>query len=91
MNISIVRVPGELTTVFVTNLTAFNLYAVTVTAFTGSVEDASSDGKVVGPIVFQTLEEGTGVKPYHYFLPYFSAFASCLIFFVQSQKTLPKM
>uniref|UniRef100_A0A3B5QTL2 Protein tyrosine phosphatase receptor type Q n=1 Tax=Xiphophorus maculatus TaxID=8083 RepID=A0A3B5QTL2_XIPMA len=57
VNISIVRVPGELTTVFVTNLTAFNLYAVTVTAFTGSVEDASSDGKAVGPIVFQTLEE----------------------------------
>uniref|UniRef100_A0A3B5N152 Protein tyrosine phosphatase receptor type Q n=1 Tax=Xiphophorus couchianus TaxID=32473 RepID=A0A3B5N152_9TELE len=57
VNISIVRVPGELTTVFVTNLTAFNLYAVTVTAFTGSVEDASSDGKAIGPIVFQTLEE----------------------------------
>ncbi|XP_014873798.1 phosphatidylinositol phosphatase PTPRQ isoform X2 [Poecilia latipinna] len=57
VNISIVRVPGELTTVFVTNLTAFNLYAVTVTAFTGSVEDAGSDGKAVGPIVFQTLEE----------------------------------
>ncbi|XP_008410634.1 phosphatidylinositol phosphatase PTPRQ isoform X3 [Poecilia reticulata] len=57
VNISIVRFPEELTTVFVTNLTAFNLYAVTVTAFTGSVEDAGSDGKAVGPIVFQTREE----------------------------------
>uniref|UniRef100_A0A3Q2DRE6 Protein tyrosine phosphatase receptor type Q n=1 Tax=Cyprinodon variegatus TaxID=28743 RepID=A0A3Q2DRE6_CYPVA len=57
VNISIVRGPGELTTVFVTNLTAFSNYAVTVTAFTGSLEDAGSDGRAIGPIVFQTLEE----------------------------------
>ncbi|XP_036006075.1 phosphatidylinositol phosphatase PTPRQ [Fundulus heteroclitus] len=57
VNISIVRGPGEMTTVFVTNLTAFNLYAVTVTAFTGSLEDAGSEGKAIGPIVIQTLEE----------------------------------
>uniref|UniRef100_A0A3Q2Q8Z4 Protein tyrosine phosphatase receptor type Q n=1 Tax=Fundulus heteroclitus TaxID=8078 RepID=A0A3Q2Q8Z4_FUNHE len=57
VNLSIVRGPGEMTTVFVTNLTAFNLYAVTVTAFTGSLEDAGSEGKAIGPIVIQTLEE----------------------------------
>ncbi|KAM4554453.1 phosphatidylinositol phosphatase PTPRQ [Fundulus diaphanus] len=57
VNMSIVRGPGELTTVFVTNLTAFNHYAVTVTAFTGSLEDAGSKGKAIGPIVIQTLEE----------------------------------
>ncbi|XP_008281722.1 phosphatidylinositol phosphatase PTPRQ [Stegastes partitus] len=57
MNISIVRAPGELMTVIVTNLTAFTRYAVTVTAFTGPLEHAARDGKAVGPIDFQTLEE----------------------------------
>uniref|UniRef100_A0A3B5AC43 Protein tyrosine phosphatase receptor type Q n=1 Tax=Stegastes partitus TaxID=144197 RepID=A0A3B5AC43_9TELE len=59
MNISIVRAPGELMTVIVTNLTAFTRYAVTVTAFTGPLEHAARDGKAVGPIDFQTLEEPT--------------------------------
>ncbi|MEQ2299302.1 hypothetical protein AMECASPLE_013839, partial [Ameca splendens] len=57
MNISIVRGPGELTTVFVTNLRAFSRYAVTVTAFTGSLENVGSDGKANGPLFFQTLED----------------------------------
>lgn len=42
----------------VTNLTAFTLYFVTVTAFTGPLERAASDGKAIGPFEFQTLEEG---------------------------------
>ncbi|MEQ2262201.1 hypothetical protein XENORESO_001073, partial [Xenotaenia resolanae] len=57
MNISIVRGPGELTTVFVTNLRAFSRYVVTVTAFTGSLDNVGSDGKAVGPSFIQTLEE----------------------------------
>ncbi|MED6235660.1 hypothetical protein ATANTOWER_031113, partial [Ataeniobius toweri] len=57
MNISIVRGPGELTTVFVTNLRAFSHYAVTVTAFTGLLDNVGSDGKAIGPSFFQTLEE----------------------------------
>ncbi|KAF7224525.1 receptor type Q [Nothobranchius furzeri] len=57
VNFSVVRAPGELMTVVVTNLTAFTSYAVTVTAFTGTREQASSDGKAVGPLVFRTLEE----------------------------------
>nr|XP_057932138.1 phosphatidylinositol phosphatase PTPRQ [Doryrhamphus excisus] len=57
LNYSAVRAPGELTTVVVTNLTAFSRYSVTVTAFTGSVEHAPKDGKAVGPILFLTLEE----------------------------------
>ncbi|XP_047246635.1 phosphatidylinositol phosphatase PTPRQ [Girardinichthys multiradiatus] len=56
MNISIVRGPGELTTVFVTNLRAFSHYAVTVTAFTGSLDNVGSDGKAIG-LFIQTLEE----------------------------------
>ncbi|XP_034444644.1 phosphatidylinositol phosphatase PTPRQ isoform X3 [Hippoglossus hippoglossus] len=56
-NMSTVRAPGELTTVVVTNLTAFTLYSVTVTAFTGPLALAASDGKAVGPTGFQTLEE----------------------------------
>lgn len=58
VNISIVRAPGELMTVVVTNLTAFTHYSVTITAFTGPLEHASSDGKAIGPLDFQTLEEG---------------------------------
>lgn len=42
----------------VTNLTAFSRYFVTITAFTGPLEHAASDGKAIGPIEFQTLEEG---------------------------------
>ncbi|KAM3608908.1 uncharacterized protein V6R79_006653 [Siganus canaliculatus] len=57
VNISTVRAPGELRTVVVTNLTAFTQYMVTVTAFTGLLENAASDGKSMGPIEFQTLEE----------------------------------
>ncbi|XP_040894486.1 phosphatidylinositol phosphatase PTPRQ [Toxotes jaculatrix] len=57
LNISTVRAPGELTTVVVTNLTAFTLYSVTIFAFTGPVELAASDGKAIGPTAFQTLEE----------------------------------
>ncbi|XP_047451818.1 phosphatidylinositol phosphatase PTPRQ, partial [Mugil cephalus] len=57
VNISIVRAPGELMTVVVTNLTAFTHYFVTITAFTGPLEHAGSDGKAIGPLDFQTLEE----------------------------------
>ncbi|XP_061677981.1 phosphatidylinositol phosphatase PTPRQ [Syngnathoides biaculeatus] len=57
LNYSSVLAPRELTTVIVTNLTAFSLYFVTVTAFTGPLERAAEDGKAVGPLVFQTLEE----------------------------------
>ncbi|XP_031716794.1 phosphatidylinositol phosphatase PTPRQ [Anarrhichthys ocellatus] len=57
LNISTVRAPGELTTVVVTNLTAFTRYLVTITAFTGPLEYAASDGKSIGPIEFQTMEE----------------------------------
>uniref|UniRef100_A0A3B4FMX1 Protein tyrosine phosphatase receptor type Q n=1 Tax=Pundamilia nyererei TaxID=303518 RepID=A0A3B4FMX1_9CICH len=57
VNISIVRAPGELMTIVVTNLMAFSRYSVTITAFTGDLEHASSDGKAIGPIYFQTKEE----------------------------------
>uniref|UniRef100_G3PI72 Protein tyrosine phosphatase receptor type Q n=1 Tax=Gasterosteus aculeatus TaxID=69293 RepID=G3PI72_GASAC len=57
LNFSTVRDPGELTTVVVTNLTAFTRYSVTVTAFTGLLEHAASNGKSIGPIEFQTMEE----------------------------------
>lgn len=61
LNISAVRAPAELRTVVVTNLTAFTRYSVTITAFTGPLEQAARDGKAIGPIEFQTLEEGTGI------------------------------
>lgn len=58
VNYSLVRSPGEMKSVIVTDLTAFTNYFVTVTAFTGPVELAARDGKVIGPMDFQTLEEG---------------------------------
>ncbi|CAG5958075.1 unnamed protein product, partial [Menidia menidia] len=57
VNISKVRAPGEVMTVVVTNLTAFTRYSVTITAFTGPLENASRDGSSIGPIDFHTLEE----------------------------------
>lgn len=59
MSISTVRAPGELRTIVVSNLTAFTRYFVTITAFTGPLEHAASDGKAIGPIEYQTLEERT--------------------------------
>jgi hypothetical protein len=57
-NVSVVRAPGELQRVVVTNLTAFTLYSVTVTAFTGHLERAASDGKTSEPALVRTQEEG---------------------------------
>lgn len=45
-------------TVVVTNLTAFTRYFVAITAFTGPLELAAIDGKAIGPVEFQTMEEG---------------------------------
>ncbi|KAM9807812.1 phosphatidylinositol phosphatase PTPRQ [Neosynchiropus ocellatus] len=57
LNYSSVLAPSESTMVTVMNLTAFTRYSITVTAFTGLLEQAASDGKAIGPIEFQTLEE----------------------------------
>ncbi|KAF3688867.1 Phosphatidylinositol phosphatase PTPRQ [Channa argus] len=56
LNFSTVPPPGELTT-DVHNLTAFTHYFVTITAFTGPLEHATSEGKSIGPLEFQTMEE----------------------------------
>ncbi|XP_056907492.1 phosphatidylinositol phosphatase PTPRQ isoform X3 [Takifugu flavidus] len=57
VSISTIRAPEELRTIVVTNLTAFTRYFVTVTAFTGPLQHAARDGKAIGPIEYQTLEE----------------------------------
>uniref|UniRef100_A0AAV2KVW1 Protein-tyrosine-phosphatase n=1 Tax=Knipowitschia caucasica TaxID=637954 RepID=A0AAV2KVW1_KNICA len=57
LNLSLVRGPSEGHSVVVPNLTAFSTYHVTVTAFTGPVQSASTDGMAIGPFVFQTSEE----------------------------------
>ncbi|KAK0155112.1 Phosphatidylinositol phosphatase PTPRQ [Merluccius polli] len=64
-NLSVVRAPGELKRVVVTNLTAFTLYSVTVTAFTGPLEDAARDGKTGQPAVVRTQEEEPKDPPKH--------------------------
>uniref|UniRef100_A0A667YVN6 Protein tyrosine phosphatase receptor type Q n=1 Tax=Myripristis murdjan TaxID=586833 RepID=A0A667YVN6_9TELE len=57
LNHSVVRAPGELKDVIVTNLTAFTTYSVMVTAFTGPLENATRDGKASNITLIQTLEE----------------------------------
>uniref|UniRef100_A0A3Q3J664 Uncharacterized protein n=1 Tax=Monopterus albus TaxID=43700 RepID=A0A3Q3J664_MONAL len=57
LNVSTVRAPEELRIVILTNLTAFTRYLVTVTAFTGPLENATSEGKAIGPTEFRTLEQ----------------------------------
>ncbi|KAF7670333.1 hypothetical protein LDENG_00018790 [Lucifuga dentata] len=57
LNHSAVRAPGELKTIIMANLTAFTNYSVTVTAFTGPLEDAMRDGKASGPFLIRTKEE----------------------------------
>jgi hypothetical protein len=58
LNQSVVRGPEELRTVVVSNLTAFTRYSVTVTAFTGRLENARRDGQATEPTVIRTMEEG---------------------------------
>uniref|UniRef100_A0A4W5M343 Fibronectin type-III domain-containing protein n=1 Tax=Hucho hucho TaxID=62062 RepID=A0A4W5M343_9TELE len=58
LNQSVVRGPEELRIVVVSNLTAFTRYSVTVTAFTGPLENARRDGRATEPTVIRTMEEG---------------------------------
>ncbi|XP_055030835.2 phosphatidylinositol phosphatase PTPRQ [Misgurnus anguillicaudatus] len=55
-NVTSVRYSEEIRTVVVGNLTAFTVYSVTVTAFTGNLSDARSNGKVSKPVLIRTLE-----------------------------------
>ncbi|KAL4660218.1 phosphatidylinositol phosphatase PTPRQ-like [Arapaima gigas] len=56
VNLTVVRRHEEVKMVVVSNLTAFTLYSVTVTAFTGEVTDARRDGKASDPVYVRTLE-----------------------------------
>ncbi|XP_058607826.1 phosphatidylinositol phosphatase PTPRQ isoform X2 [Onychostoma macrolepis] len=56
-NISLVRHSEEIRTVVIGNLTAFTLYSITITAFTGQLSNARTDGKASEPILVRTLED----------------------------------
>uniref|UniRef100_A0A673KA08 Phosphatidylinositol phosphatase PTPRQ-like n=1 Tax=Sinocyclocheilus rhinocerous TaxID=307959 RepID=A0A673KA08_9TELE len=56
-NISLVRHSEEIRAVVVGNLTAFTLYSITITAFTGQLSNARTDGKASEPILVRTLED----------------------------------
>ncbi|XP_039510303.1 phosphatidylinositol phosphatase PTPRQ [Pimephales promelas] len=56
-NISLVRHSEEIRTVVVGNLTAFTLYSITITAFTGQLSNARKDGKASEPVLARTLED----------------------------------
>uniref|UniRef100_A0A672PIW2 protein-tyrosine-phosphatase n=1 Tax=Sinocyclocheilus grahami TaxID=75366 RepID=A0A672PIW2_SINGR len=56
-NISLVRYSEEIRAVVVGNLTAFTLYSITITAFTGQLSDARTDGKASEPVLARTLED----------------------------------
>ncbi|XP_028823211.1 LOW QUALITY PROTEIN: phosphatidylinositol phosphatase PTPRQ-like [Denticeps clupeoides] len=53
----VVRWAEEVRTVVVGNLSAFTMYSVTVTAFTGDKESALRDGKTSEAVLIRTLEE----------------------------------
>ncbi|XP_077049965.1 phosphatidylinositol phosphatase PTPRQ isoform X2 [Siphateles boraxobius] len=55
-NISLVRYSEEIRTVVVGNLTAFTLYSITITAFTGQLSNARRDGKASELVLARTLE-----------------------------------
>ncbi|XP_043119890.1 LOW QUALITY PROTEIN: phosphatidylinositol phosphatase PTPRQ [Puntigrus tetrazona] len=56
-NISLVRYSEEIRAVVVGNLTAFTLYSVIITAFTGQLSNARTDGKASKAILVRTLED----------------------------------
>ncbi|XP_030646296.1 phosphatidylinositol phosphatase PTPRQ [Chanos chanos] len=56
-NQTLLRQPEEMQTLVVGNLTAFTLYSVTVTAFTGELLNARQHGKASEPVLIRTLEE----------------------------------
>uniref|UniRef100_A0A673G0M3 Protein tyrosine phosphatase receptor type Q n=1 Tax=Sinocyclocheilus rhinocerous TaxID=307959 RepID=A0A673G0M3_9TELE len=56
-NISLVRYSEEIRVVVVGNLTAFTLYSITITAFTGQLSNARTDGKASEPVLARTLED----------------------------------
>lgn len=63
-NVSLIRYSEEIRAVVVGDLTAFTLYSVTVTAFTGSVSSARRDGKASEPVFIRTLEDGEKTVSY---------------------------
>uniref|UniRef100_A0A8C0YRV5 Protein tyrosine phosphatase receptor type Q n=1 Tax=Cyprinus carpio carpio TaxID=630221 RepID=A0A8C0YRV5_CYPCA len=56
-NISLVRHSEEIRAVVVGNLTAFTLYSITITAFTGELSNARTEGKASEPVLVRTLED----------------------------------
>ncbi|XP_051512787.1 phosphatidylinositol phosphatase PTPRQ-like [Myxocyprinus asiaticus] len=56
-NFTLVRYSEEIRVVVIGNLTAFTLYSVTVTAFTGNLSNARRDGKASKPVLVRTLED----------------------------------
>ncbi|XP_050991467.1 phosphatidylinositol phosphatase PTPRQ [Labeo rohita] len=56
-NISLVWYSEEIRVVVVGNLTAFTLYSITITAFTGEFSNARTDGKASEPVLARTLED----------------------------------
>ncbi|XP_048024016.1 phosphatidylinositol phosphatase PTPRQ isoform X2 [Megalobrama amblycephala] len=56
-NVSLVRYSEEIRTLVVGNLTAFTLYSITITAFTGQLSNARRDGKASEPVLARTLED----------------------------------
>ncbi|XP_051579937.1 LOW QUALITY PROTEIN: phosphatidylinositol phosphatase PTPRQ [Myxocyprinus asiaticus] len=56
-NLSLVRYSEEIRAIVIRNLTAFTLYSVAVTAFTGNLSNARRDGKASEPVLIRTLED----------------------------------
>lgn len=94
-NISLVRHSEEIRLVVVGNLTAFTLYSITITAFTGELSNARTDGKASEPVLVRTLEDGEDVCAcliirYPLNACMHDLFVTFMVMFSQSPKILPR-
>lgn len=94
-NISLVRYSEEIRAVVVGNLTAFTLYSITITAFTGEFSNARTDGKTSEPVLARTLEDGEDVCAcliirYPLNACMHNLIVTFTVMFSQSPKILPK-
>lgn len=76
----------------VRNLTAFTLYSIVITAVTGQLSNARTDGKASEPILVRTLEDSEDVCAYLIIRDPLNAcmhelFVTFMVMFSQSPKT----
>lgn len=72
------------------NLTAFTLYSITITAFTGQLSNARRDGKVSEPVFARTLEDGEDVCACLFLRYLFALLVTFTVVFSRAQRSSQK-